>query len=214
MNLGLWFCSPSSFSRGPERRAMIRENLSKESRRPHFTWTFVSHVQLNLKQLSCPKVGGISDHVMTMERTEAVTERARAQEIPSLINMESGLEPNPVTLRGELIFQQRAVQQAFWWKGLCILKMQVWTQGHLRCFGFSGLCGRMRWFVPFQLCVSSLPHFWRKVGTFSLIMHRSYSDRQYHNSCWLGHWRMVPCGLEHDPWKQHGIVFCARHVHD
>ena len=59
-----WSCSPFSLPWGSERRAAMKENLSKASRRPHLMWASVSCVQLNFKQLSCPKVGGISDHVM------------------------------------------------------------------------------------------------------------------------------------------------------
>lgn len=56
---------------------------------------------------------------------EAVTERPREREIPSLMNTESWLDPNAGKLSGELTFQQRAVQLAFWQRGLSAQRMQV-----------------------------------------------------------------------------------------
>ena len=42
-----------------------------------------------------------------------MSERARGREIPSLVNTESRLDPNPAKWSGELTFPYRAAQQAF-----------------------------------------------------------------------------------------------------
>lgn len=129
-NWAMLLYSPSSFPWGLERGAMIKKNLSKEWRRPHLMWASVSHVQLSLKQLNSPKEGGISDHVMP-------TGRAREREILGLIKTESWLDPNAAKRSGELTFQQRAVQQAFWQRGPSARRMQVWTKLTKRgAFGF------------------------------------------------------------------------------
>lgn len=133
---GPCFYSPSSFPWGLERGAMLK-NLNKEWRRPHLMWASVGHVQLSLKQLSSPKEGAFLITLCRLKRTEAITERAWEREIPSLINTEFWLDPNAAKLSGELTFQQRAVQQAFWQRGPSAQRMQVWKKLIKRgAFGF------------------------------------------------------------------------------
>lgn len=70
-------------------------------------------VNLNLKRLSVPTEGGISGQVVP-------TGKGRDCQWESRGTWESQ--------HGELIFQQRAVQQTFWRRGTLTQRMQVWKQ--------------------------------------------------------------------------------------
>ena len=50
------------------------------------------------------KRGALLITLCLLERAEVMSERARGREIPSLVNTESRLDPNPAKWSGELTF--------------------------------------------------------------------------------------------------------------